>query len=40
MKMAQLVDNKLSTTIAIEEYWDAVEDYEEQRKSGWFGCQP
>ena len=40
MKMAQLVDNKLSTTIAIEEYWDAVEDYKNQRKSGWFGCQP
>ncbi len=40
MKMAQLVDNELSATLAIEEYWDAVEDYKNQRKSGWFGCQP
>jgi hypothetical protein len=23
-----------------DEYWNEVEDYEEQRKSGWFGCQP
>jgi len=22
------------------EYWDDVEDYEEQKKTGWIGCQP
>jgi len=22
-----------------DEYWEAVEDYEKQRKIGWFGCQ-
>lgn len=22
-----------------DEYWEEVEDYEEQRKTGWFGCQ-
>lgn len=22
-----------------DEYWEAVKDYEEQRKIGWFGCQ-
>ena len=22
------------------EYWEAVEDYKEQKRIGWFGCQP
>ncbi len=22
------------------EYWESVSDYEEQKRMGWFGCQP
>ncbi len=30
---------KMFKSLSIEpEYWEAVEDYEEQKKIGWFGC--
>ena len=42
-QIAYFALNKLmdSSTLEIDdEYWEEVEDYEEQRKTGWFGCQP
>ncbi len=35
--LEHLTDEYLSSQ---NEYWESVIDYEEQRKIGWFGCQP
>ena len=38
--MADKVLEHLTSEYLDSEYWESVNDYEEQKKLGWFGCQP
>lgn len=39
IEVYNILKEYLSKLSVDDEYWDAVEDYKEQKKIGWFGCQ-